>query len=327
MSRMLPVEPAHQLATRDDHTPLWLVDGLWAEQAVGLIGGEPKTCKSFLALHLAVAVASGTSCLGRFAVAQSGRVLLYSAEDPHHVVRQRLKGIGDSVGVTLENMDVQVITAPSLRLDRIEDLERLVTTVENLRPKLLVLDPFVRLHSLDENLVGDVAAVLEFLRTLQRDHQLAIAVVHHAKKGAAGMRPGQALRGSSEFHAWADTVLFMRRHSERFTLSAEHRAGPSIDAIELRLRVEGERLALVIVEQRALPQPPKSLAPAERVSRALCDSGAALSLNQLRQLCRMRKATLSQTLADMVSNGAVIKTPDGYNLAGPSQPVPDTGSL
>jgi AAA domain len=32
---------------------------LWSEQAVGIIGGEPKCCKSFLALDLAVAVAAG----------------------------------------------------------------------------------------------------------------------------------------------------------------------------------------------------------------------------------------------------------------------------
>src|SRR5215813_8969665 len=30
-------------------------------------------------------------------------------------------------------------------------------------------------------------------------------VVHHAKKGAGNIRAGQALRGSSEFHAWGDS--------------------------------------------------------------------------------------------------------------------------
>ena len=37
----------------------WLVDTLWARDAVGIIGGEPKCGKSFLALDLAVAVAAG----------------------------------------------------------------------------------------------------------------------------------------------------------------------------------------------------------------------------------------------------------------------------
>jgi hypothetical protein len=33
--------------------------GLWSHDAVGIVGGEPKCCKSFLALDLAVAVAAG----------------------------------------------------------------------------------------------------------------------------------------------------------------------------------------------------------------------------------------------------------------------------
>ena len=58
---MLPVEPAYRLAEHaDEHR--WLVTGLWSEQAVGIVGGEPKCCKSFLALDLAVSVASGAPC-------------------------------------------------------------------------------------------------------------------------------------------------------------------------------------------------------------------------------------------------------------------------
>jgi hypothetical protein len=89
---LLPVEPAWRLAERaEEHR--WLVTGLWSEQAVGIVGGEPKCCKSFLALDLAVAVASGTPCLRRFAVSRAGRVLLFAAEDALHIVRRRLEGI------------------------------------------------------------------------------------------------------------------------------------------------------------------------------------------------------------------------------------------
>ncbi len=57
----LPVQPAWQLADRPEQQR-WLVDGLWSEEAVGIIGGEPKCGKSFLALDLAVAVAAGIPC-------------------------------------------------------------------------------------------------------------------------------------------------------------------------------------------------------------------------------------------------------------------------
>jgi len=91
---LLPVEPAWRLAERkEEHR--WLIAGLWSEQAVGIVGGEPKCCKSFLALDIAVAVAAGIPCLRRFAVPRSGRVLIYAAEDALHIVKRlqwRLRG-------------------------------------------------------------------------------------------------------------------------------------------------------------------------------------------------------------------------------------------
>jgi hypothetical protein len=43
---LLPVEPAYRLAGRSEEHR-WLVTGLWSEQAVGIVGGEPKCCKSW----------------------------------------------------------------------------------------------------------------------------------------------------------------------------------------------------------------------------------------------------------------------------------------
>src|SRR6202162_4498686 len=141
---LLPVEPAYRLAERSQEHH-WLVSGLWSEQAVGSTGAEPKCCKSFLALDLAVAVAAGVPCLRRFAVSRPGRVLLYPAEDALHIVRRRLEGICAAVGTALAELDVQVITAPSLRLDLEADRARLEETVAALKPRLLILAPFVRL--------------------------------------------------------------------------------------------------------------------------------------------------------------------------------------
>ena len=61
----LPVRRAHELDAQPEEQR-WLIEGLWSAEAVGILGGEPKCCKSFLALDMAVAVASGASCLRRF---------------------------------------------------------------------------------------------------------------------------------------------------------------------------------------------------------------------------------------------------------------------
>jgi hypothetical protein len=36
------------------------------------------------------------------------------------------------------------------------------------------------------------------------------------------LRAGQALRGSSEFHAWGDSHLYLRRDGDDLTLAVEH---------------------------------------------------------------------------------------------------------
>lgn len=310
----LPFVPASRLSAQPD-TQRWLITGLWAEQAVGIVGGEPKCCKSFLALDLAVAVASGAACLRHFAVPQPGRVLLYAAEDALHVVRDRLQGICAAAGCRLTALDVQVITAPTLRLDLPADRSALERTVAKLAPRLLILDPFVRLHRIDENASGEVAPLLAYLRELQRRHALSVLLVHHAKKSAAGIRAGQALRGSSEFHAWGDSNLYLRRSADALSLTIEHRAAPSPPSIMLELQAHGEALALQLAQPaRDAPRTPGSVD--QRIIAALQDAARALTIKELRSRARVRNATLYQRLAALTSAGQLVRTPEGHRLAG-----------
>ena len=314
----LPVELAYRLAARAE-TQRWLVTGLWSEEAVGLVGGEPKCCKSFLALDLAVAVASGTACLRHFPVSRPGRVLLYAAEDALHIVRRRLEGICAAADVSLQELDVHVITAPTVRLDVPADRARLEQTVEQLKPRLLVLDPFVRLHRIDENASGEVAPLLAYLRELQRRHSLAVLVVHHAKKGAGRIRAGQALRGSSEFHAWGDSNLYLRRLGNELTLTVEHRAAPSPPIVTLELTQRGEALSLEV----HAPSTPEVLAPTsidERILNTLRNSSRPLSTSELRAQCPARKATLYARLTQLTTTGQLVRCAEGYRLA-PDDPV------
>ena len=318
----LPTLPAHRLAARPQERR-WLIDQLWADEAVGIVGGEPKCCKSFLALDMAVAVAGGVPCLRRFAPARTGRVLLYAAEDALHVVRQRLAGIAAAAGRDLAELDIHVITAPSVRLDVERDRDALVETVVELSPKLLVLDPFVRLHRIDENISGEVAPLLAYLRELQRRFHLAVVLVHHARKGGAKMRAGQALRGSSEFHAWGDSNLYLRRHGEQLTLSVEHRAAASITAVALQLAVDGEAVRLATVDRQvaepevlvADPAGAGTSTAAQKIEAQLAAAASPLTAAVLRKLCRIRNATVTAALAALVVAGRVRKEGAGYVIA------------
>ncbi len=320
----LPTTPAHRLDDRP-HERRWLIEELWGDEAVGIIGGEPKCCKSFLALDMAVAVGGGVPCLRRFAPTQTGRVLLYAAEDALHVVRQRLVGIAAAAGRELADLDIHVITAPSVRLDVERDRDALVETIVELRPKLLVLDPFVRLHRIDENISGEVAPLLAYLRELQRRFHLAVVLVHHARKGGGKMRAGQALRGSSEFHAWGDSNLYLRRHGDQLTLTVEHRAAAAITAVALQLAIAGDAVALTSDRPdlgAAAPGPPAAVADppsppsvADAVAAQLATAAKPLTAATLRKLCKIRNAKLTATLADLVAAGRIAKRPTGYVIS------------
>jgi hypothetical protein len=312
----LPVRRPHQLEACPE-TRRWLIQDLWADQGVGIVGGEPKCCKSFLALDVAVAVASGTPCLRRFPVAQPGPVLLFAAEDALHVVRQRLEGIARAAGVAFESLNIHVITAPRLRLDQQDDRARLLETIDALQPRLLVLDPFVRLHRIDENVAADVAPLLDYLRQLERRFHLAVLLVHHARKGAAHARAGQALRGSSEFHAWGDSNLYLRRRDDALLLTIEHRAAPSRNALALELHAEPNAVALRVVEAPPPPATLSSPSAEQRIEQTLAQATTPLSLHQLRDASRMRTATLCQTLSTLTAAGRIRRGPHGYALTAP----------
>lgn len=317
---LLPVEPAWRLKERtEEHR--WLIAGLWAEQAVGIVGGEPKCCKSFLALDIAVSVASGTPCLRRFGVPRAGRVLLYAAEDALHIVRRRLDGICEAAGVALADLDILVITAPTVRLDMDADRRNLAETVERLKPRLLILDPFVRLHRIDENASGEVAPILAYLRELQRRHGVAVLLVHHAKKGAGNARAGQALRGSSEFHAWGDSNLYLRRDGDgcdgdQLTLSVEHRAAPTLGPLAVALTARGPALALEVIERPAAPATAAPTSLDDRIIAVLAETDALVPFPDLRERCRVRAATLYERLAALAAAGRVAKTGNSYRLTG-----------
>jgi hypothetical protein len=322
----LPVKRAHRLDARTERQR-WLVEALWAEQAVGILGGAPKSCKSFCALDLAVSVASGAPCLGRFKPTQTGRVLIFAGEDPLELVRERLAGIARAAHHDLESLELFVVTAPRVRLDVEDDRTRLSNTIEALKPRLLVLDPFVRLHSGDENVVAEVAPVLDFLRGLQRRFGCSVLLVHHARKNVGGLRGGQALRGSSELFAWTDSNLSLRRKGDQLLLSAEHRSAPALDELPVALSTEGEALALRVVEAGAATDPATrsdNLEPSlgDRILEVLRDSAAPMTSRQVRDACHVRMARVYQALAELTERGAVARDGSSYRSAPNSSQLP-----
>ena len=317
----LPVLRADQLSDVPAQIP-WLIEELWTDQAVGILGGEPKCCKSFLALDIALSVAAGSPCLRRYPVHRSGPVVYFPAEDSLAIVRQRLDGLAAAANVALADLPLHVITALTLRLDLPADRLRLEQTLRVLKPVLLVLDPFIRLHQRDENDASHMAPLLGFLRQLQRQFHLAVVLVHHAKKDGGSFRPGQALRGSSELHGWGDSNLYLRRHRDQLSLTIEHRAASSAGPIPIILRKNGAALALALLDAPAV-DPLATVSPEHRLLQALANAPQSISAHQLRKRCGLRMATVCQLLRQLCASQRVRHDSNGYALVEP-RPSPQT---
>jgi len=288
----------------------WLVEELWGARSVGVIGGAPKCAKTWLGLDMALSVATGTACLGKYAVPEPGPVLVYLAEDALLVVRERIGGMARHRGLDLAGVEIHVITTPVLRLDRDRDRARLLETTRRLRPRLLVLDPLVRLHGIDENHAGEVAELLAYFRSLQRQLDLSVLLVHHTRKNAAGgVAAGQGLRGSSDIHAFGDSNLYLRRTKEHLVLSSEHRAAAAAASVYLELvATDAETTHLEVIAEL---QDGQRRGLEEQVLELLAP-GAALTRAKLRESLAVQNERLGAVLESLERAGRLCRTPAGW---------------
>ncbi len=311
----LPVVRVGEISSEDD-AQRWLVDGLWGARSVGVIGGAPKCAKTWLGLDMALSVATGTACLGKYAVPEPGPVLVYLAEDALLVVRDRIEGMARHRGLDLARVEIHVITVPVLRLDRDRDRARLWETAKRLRPRLLLLDPLVRLHGIDENHAGEVAELLAYFRSLQRQLDLSVLLVHHTRKNAAGgVAAGQGLRGSSDIHAFGDSNLYLRRTQEHLVLSSEHRAAPASAPVNLELVATNAKTTHLEVIGDFQDGNGKQRSLEERVLDLLAQ-GAVLTRAKLRDSLAVKNERLGEALELLERSGRLCRTRAGWQRPG-----------
>lgn len=294
----------------EDNAQRWLVEQLWGESSVGVIGGAPKCSKTWLGLDLALSVATGTECLGKYAVPRAGPVLVYLAEDALPIVRQRVEGMARHRGLDLTGVEIHVITAPTLRLDRGPHRERLFETARRIRPRLLLLDPLVRLHGIDENNATEVAQLLAYFRSLQRRLDLSVVLVHHTRKNAAGgVAAGQGLRGSSDLHAFGDSNLYLRRSRERLVLSGEHRAAAAPSAVYLELSTANADTMHLRVVAELEQHNRRNL---EQQVLELLSPGGVLTRAKLRDTLSVKNERLGDVLQSLERTARIRRTPTGW---------------
>ena len=269
---------------------------------------------------MAVSVASGTDALGRFRVQTPGPVLLYGAEDAPVALRDRIETIARARGLALDDLDLGLIVVDSLRLDAPRDRARLRATLQVRSPRIVILDPLVRLHRFYEFSAGVMSALLGELRALQREYHVAIALVHHVRKYASPRgQEGQSLRSSGDLHAWGDSLynLYLRRREGQIVLTVEHRSAPSPPPCTLELANEPD-LHLRIVEGGPAPND-LAVDAAEKIISLL--TAGPMSREALRAALHARNATVGDALVRLRAEGRVVRADGGFRL-GQVVPVP-----
>jgi len=327
----LPAVPASQLEIQTDEER-WLVRSVWGRGAVGMIGGTPKSNKTWLGLELAFSVATGRPFLGRFAVEQPGRTVVYLAEHALPLVRARIDALCAHHRVDIQKLDLYVITAPVVRLDLADHQEKLRQTVEHLRPRLMLLDPLVRLHRLDENNATEMSGLLGYLRGLQRSLDVAVVVVHHVSKRARP-QPGQALRGTSDLHAWTDCAAYLAWQNRQLHLILEHRAAkpPAPMVLDLVCGADGESVHLEVRGDVCVSEPSERPTLAGRLLKVMRAAEGPMTRTELRDQLKVQNEKLGALLGTLEEQGRVRRTPQGWTLASrttsPEGRSPERGEL
>ena len=168
--------------------------------------------KSTLSTLEAIAITTGKNLTG-MKVLQRGGVLLYNAEDPADEMQRKVAALCQHHGINISELgdlfyrsgqdDEAFIFAkrdPELGLlvNRL-CVEKLIYFIRKHSILLLVLDPFVRTHRVNENDNMELDAVVSVMSRIANATNCAIHVVHHTRKRGSdgGVGDMDTARGAS----------------------------------------------------------------------------------------------------------------------------------
>lgn len=243
------VDAANLLATTFD-TASWLISGLITIDGTAMIAGEPKTTKTWGALEIAVAVATGTRAFGEF-YAKAGTAAYFFAEDQPKSVRNRVRALLAGAGRTLPigRLHVQP-RGEFIDVTTDETLAWIVASCRRLgKIDLLVLDPLSDIHSGEEDKRDSMAPVMKRLRVIGELLGCTLLLVHHKGKASESnskRRAGQQTRGSGAIHGAVDSGLYLgdvtgeRRNTFRNVVESEIKNAQSAGKFALELVVKDD---------------------------------------------------------------------------------------
>lgn len=282
--------------------PEWLVESVIGKRNFVVIFGAPDSYKSFVALHIALCVATGMECFGR--KVKQGPVLYITGEGEEGF-RQRVHAWEEAypqAGALDQNRAIFLPEAVNL-LDE-DAVDSLIVQMKKIRP---VLPALVVIDTLARSMVGgdgnsdkDVGIAVHAADRLKRAIGCSVIIIHHSTKGKKLVE-----RGSSALRGAADTMITMMRTEDgpRFVCVKQKNAATfktiPLSIVEVEL---GELVSSLTVHYN----PGTDLTDAQR--KTLLSIGkkpGGLTFAELEAL--VPKTSLRRALHEIVSMGLVRK--------------------
>jgi phage/plasmid primase-like uncharacterized protein/KaiC/GvpD/RAD55 family RecA-like ATPase len=181
-----------------------LVEGLMTIGSSVVVYGDSNSGKTFWALSVATAIATGTDCYGR--KTDPGLVVYLASESPSSI-RSRMQAIKKYHGCTLENLAMVPVPMNFYNGDQdAQDVIELVRAIEQIKGKrvrLIIGDTLARMSAgANENSGEDMGPVMARFDQVAQSTGAALMIIHHNGKDAA-----KGARGWSGIRAHIDTEI------------------------------------------------------------------------------------------------------------------------
>ena len=190
--------------------PDWLIKNMIEAECLTQIYGAPKSGKSFIAIAMSCAIASGQSFYGNEAFKKP---VLYICGEGQRGVKRRLKA-WQQAQYSLEEVPLY-LSDRAVRIGDQDDFEKLKQEIDKFKALegdigMVVVDTFQRNFggSGNENSAEDVGNFINKLDMLVAEYKCNICIVHHS-----GHQGGRS-RGSSVIQASLDYEFSVERHDK-----------------------------------------------------------------------------------------------------------------
>lgn len=222
---------ARTLLAAEFPPPVWVLED-YLPEGLAVLGGRPKRGKSWMALQIAIAVASGRSVLGKQPA--PGFAIYVGLEDGVKRLQKRLRLMRSPA---TDNLIVLNDMAP---LDK-GGLAQITTMVETYHPALVVIDTLSRLlgKSRDQDSNADMTDLLHPLQQLALNNNCCILLIdHHRKPGMDIADAIDDIMGSTAKTGVADIIWGLYRKSGESTGTLKI-TGRDVEETELALTWDG----------------------------------------------------------------------------------------